>query len=78
MPANFFYAPSYMSLRAEASLINSVIHSRMHVNLAANAMPSEADNSASYAVASQMKFRPAVAMSSTNFCTMPLVPMNAS
>ena len=47
-------------------------------NPAMNAMPSETDNSASYAVVSWMKFRPAMAMSLTNFFAMPPVPTNAS
>ena len=48
---------SYGSLRAEASLIRSAICPRMRANLAANATPSEADNSDLYAVASFMKLK---------------------
>ena len=67
-----------MSSRAQASLIRSAIRPCMHANPAVNAILSEADNSVSYVVASQMKFRATVAMSSTNFCVMLLVPINAS
>ena len=63
-----------MSSRAEASLIRSVIRPCMRANPAKNAIPSEADNSVSYVVASRMKFRAIVAMSSMNFRAMPLVP----
>ena len=77
MPVNSFCAPSYISSKAATYLIRSAIQSQMFVRPSANVTASEEDSSASYAIVSLMKFRPAVAMSSMNFLVIPPVPMNA-
>ena len=76
MLVNYLCPPSYVSSKFSASQIRSLIRSQIFLRPSASMMVLEEQSSTSYAVASLIKFNPAVAMSLMNSLAIPPVPRN--